>query len=83
MLEPDATVEALASFTGRAALSCYSRAEAEQLNVTIARSETIAGHVTPRWNTTVVCGFVDETTSVCWQYSPADGAFIKVGEWVT
>ena len=76
-------MEALASFTGSAALSCYSRAEAEKLDVTIGRSEAIHGHITPRWRTTVVCAFVDNTTSVCWQYSPADRVFVKVGEWVT
>ena len=76
-------MEALASFTGSAALSCYSRAVAEKLDVTIGRSEAIHGHITPRWRTTVVCAFVDNTTSVCWQYSPADRVFVKVGEWVT
>src|SRR5712692_10042505 len=43
VLEPDAPMVELASFTGRADLSCYSRAEANQLNVTIGRSATIHG----------------------------------------
>jgi hypothetical protein len=83
VLEADAPVMELASFTGTADLSCYSRAEADRLNVTISRSTTIHGQIAPRWNTTVVCGFVENTSAVCWQYSPADRAFVKVGEWVT
>ena len=83
VLETDATVVELAKFTRSADLSCYSRAEAEKLNDTIARSRTIQGQITPRWNTTVICTFVDDTTSVCWQYSPADNGFVKVGGWVT
>lgn len=83
VLETDGTVAELAAFTRRPDLSCYSRAEAERLNVSIARSATIQGEVSPRWNTAVVCAFVDETTAVCWQYSPVDRMFVKVGEWVT
>ncbi len=83
MLEPDSTVEDLAAFMPSADLSCYSRAEAEKLNIAISRSETIHGHITPRWSTTVVCGFVDETTATCWQYSPEDRLFVQVGGWVT
>ena len=83
VLASDATVVELASFTGGADLSCYSRVEAEQLGATIRGSLTIEGQVTPRWNTVVVCGLVDNTTSVCWQYSPDDGMFVQVGGWVT
>jgi hypothetical protein len=83
VLETDATVVELASFTRGADLSCYSRAEAEKLNVTIGRSDTIHGQVTPRWSTTVVCGFVDGTTAACWQYSPVESVFVEVGRWVT
>ena len=83
VLETDAMVVDLASNTGSADLSCYSRAEAEKLNVTIGRSLTIHGQITPRWNAAVVCAFVDNTTSVCWQYSPTEGVFVRVGEWVT
>jgi hypothetical protein len=39
--------------------------------------------VAPAFSTTVVCGFVEETSAVCWQYSPAARAFIKIGEWQT
>ena len=83
VLDTDATVTELALFKRAADLSCYSRGQAEKLDVTISRSETIQGHIAPRWNTTVVCGFIDETTAACWQYSPAGRTFVKVGEWVT
>jgi len=82
-LDPDGTVTELGPFTRRPDLSCYSRTEAEKLDVAIRQSATIHGSITPRWNTTVVCGFIDDTASVCWQYSPADRAFVRVGEWVT
>jgi hypothetical protein len=83
LLESDATVTELASFTRGADLSCYTRAEARKLDVVIGHSETIHGHITPRRSTAVVCAFVDDTTSVRWQYSPADVVFVKVGGWVT
>ena len=83
VLETDATVAELASFTRGAELSCYSRAEAEKLNVTIGQSDTIHGQITPRWSTTVVCGFVDGTMAVCWQHSPGERVFVEVGHWVT
>jgi hypothetical protein len=83
VLESDASVKELGLFTRGADLSCYSRAQAQQLSVAIGRSPTIQGQVTPRWNTAVICAFVDDTTSVCWQYSPDDGIYVKVGGWVT
>ena len=73
----------LAAFSGGADLSCYTPAEARRLNRTIASSETISGRVAPRWNTTVVCGFVEDTSAVCWQYSPSRREFVKIGEWTT
>ena len=83
VVESDALVTELASFTGGAELSCYTPAEARKLHRTIAQSETIQGRIIPRWRTTVVCGFVEDTRAVCWQYSPRDRRFVKVGEWVT
>ena len=83
VLESDASVRELAAFTGQPELSCYSRAEAEQLSVSIGRSLTIQGQISPRWDTAVVCAFVDDTAAVCWQYSPDDAAFVRVGGWVT
>jgi hypothetical protein len=83
VLDSNGSVVVLASFIGDADLSCYSPAEAQKLNSTIRSSSTIHGQVSPIWTTTVVCGFVDNTSSVCWQYSPTARAFVKVGEWVT
>jgi hypothetical protein len=83
VLEPDASVQELGAFTRAPDLSCYRRAEAEQLSVVIGRSPTIHGQISPRWNTAVICAFLDDTTSVCWQYSPDDGVFVKVGGWIT
>lgn len=83
VLDSDGRVTELGSFKRSADLSCYSRAQAVKLNSSIKQSDTIHGHIAPRWNTTVVCGFADDTTATCWQYSPVDRAFLKVGEWVT
>lgn len=66
-LDADGRPTALSEFNGRADLSCYTRAEAEKLERSIRQSETIHGQIAPRWNTTVVCGFTDNTTAHCWQ----------------
>ena len=71
------------SFSGGADLSCYTRAEALRLDRTIRQSETIHGRVVPRWNTAVACGFVENTTAVCWQFDPTQRAFVSVGGWTT
>lgn len=83
VLEADSSSVDLARFTRNADLSCYSRKEANELSASIARSTGIHGQITPRWNTSIVCAFVDDTTAVCWQYSPVDRAFVKVGGWIT
>jgi hypothetical protein len=83
VLDQDRTVVDLAPFSGGPDLACYSRAEADRLNATIGRSLTIHGEIAPRWNTTVVCGFVDNTTATCWQRSPTNGVFVRIGGWVT
>ena len=82
-LDSDGRVTELGPFQRGADLSCYSRAQAEALDVSIRESDTIHGSITPRWNSTVVCGFIDDTSARCWQYSPADRAFVRVGQWVT
>ena len=82
-LDSDGSVRELATFKRSPDLSCYSRAEAEKLDATLKETDTVHGRVTPRWTTTVVCGFIDDTAAVCWQYSPADRAFVQVGRWVT
>ena len=79
----DGRAETLAAYTGRPDLTCYTRREAEKLDVTIRSSETIEGSVTPRWDSTVICGFVRDTEAVCWQYSPQEKKFVRIGGWVT
>lgn len=83
VVERDGSSFELAPFKGRADLSCYTPAEARRLSASIAISETIKGKVNPRWPLTVICGFVEDTNAVCWQYSSAQKRFVKVGEWVT
>lgn len=82
-IEPDGRSSVLAPFRGTAELTCYTRADARRLDSTIRQSETIEGAVKPRWNTTVVCGFVDETSAICWQYSTVLRRFVQVGRWTT
>jgi hypothetical protein len=73
----------LAAFEGKPELSCYSRAQARDLHRDIQRSETLSGRIAPRFDTTIICGFVDATTATCWQYSPAERAYVEVGGWTT
>ena len=83
VLDADAVSHELARFSGGAGLSCYTRAEARRLDRTIRRSDTIHGRVAPRWNTTIVCGFVEDTIAVCWQFDPATRGFVTIGGWTT
>lgn len=83
VVESDATVVELGGFTGGADVSCYSPAEAQKMSDTIRQSDTVQGSITPQYSTTLVCAFIDDTSAVCWQYSPSKGAFVKVGSWVT
>ena len=83
VLHADGRTETLGAYTGRPDLTCYSRREAEKLDATIRSSETIEGSLTPKWDSTVVCGFVENTRAVCWQFSPNDRAFVVVGGWTT
>jgi hypothetical protein len=83
VLGDDATVVELAPFAEAPELACYTPAEARKLNQSIGSSATISGGVAPAFTTTVVCAFVEETSAVCWQYSPKARAFVKVGEWQT
>jgi hypothetical protein len=82
-VHPDARTTDLASFTGEPDLACYTPADARRLDRTLRQSATIEGRVLPRWNTTVICAFVEETTASCWQHSPQDRAFVKIGGWTT
>jgi hypothetical protein len=83
VLDGDGEVVELAAFKGGADVSCYTPAEARKLGESIRLSDTISGHIVPKFATTVICAFVEDTEAVCWQYSPAAGAFVKIGEWQT
>ena len=79
----DRRIVTLADVSGRSDLTCYSRADAEKLNATIRSSATIDRSVTPKWGSTVICGFVRDTEAVCWQYSSQEKKFVRIGGWVT
>lgn len=72
----------LATFTGSPELACYTMSEAVSLHETISSSEAIDGSIEPIWSTDVVCGFVDDVEAICWQYSPAERGFVRVGGWI-
>jgi hypothetical protein len=82
-LHADGAMQEIIPFSRRGEVSCYTRTEALELHATIQKSETTRGSIEPRFDTTVVCGFVDDTTATCWQYSPAARDFVKVGQWMT
>jgi hypothetical protein len=73
----------LAAFQGAGELACYTSQQARDLNRTIRQSATIEGGVQPRSDATVVCAFTEHTSAVCWQYSPGDRGYVKVGGWST
>jgi hypothetical protein len=83
LVEADGTRFDLSTFKGGPDLSCYTPGKARRLNAAIARSETIQGKIAPRWSTTVVCGFLEDTSATCWQYSPQKRQFVVVGGWTT
>ena len=82
-LHPDGVMQEIIPFSGEGQVSCYPPAEALKLHATMQKSDTIHGSIAPRFDTTVVCVFVDDTTATCWQYSPAVRDFVKVGQWTT
>jgi hypothetical protein len=82
-LDADGTMMELMWFNGPEDLRCYTRAEAEKLDESLKQSDIIHGSVRPRFDSTVVCGFVEDTSAVCWQYSPAERDFVVVGKWMT
>ena len=83
VIDMSGTLVELAPFSGSADLSCYTPAEIRALDRSMRQSETIHGQVVAVAGTTVACGFVDNTTAICWQYSAAHRRFLKVGQWVT
>jgi len=72
----------LAPFTDKPDLSCYSRTQARRVHRELGRSG-LSGRIAPRFDTTVICGFVDSTTATCWQYSPTERMYVEVGGWTT
>jgi hypothetical protein len=73
----------LATFSGPGELSCHTPQAARDLELSIRQSVTIEGGVEPRGDATVVCGFTDHTSAVCWQYSPVEDIYMQVGRWST
>jgi hypothetical protein len=82
-VHPDATMQEIIPFSHTGELSCYTSVQALKLHDTIQKSRTLYGSLEPRFDSTVVCTFVDDTTATCWQYSPAARDFVKVGQWRT
>lgn len=82
-LHPDGVMQEIIPFSRRGEVSCHTRADAAKLNATLQQSATVRVSIEPRFDTTVVCAFVDDTTATCWQYSPVERDFVKVGQWTT
>jgi len=83
VVQDDGRVHELAEYSGKADLSCYSVTEADRLNATIARSDTMNGRVVAEWDGTVVCGFIEPTIAVCWQFAQEQRRFVRIGGWTT
>lgn len=79
----DAHSSELAAFSGAADLACNTPAAARELDRAIAASATVQGRIQPMGSATVVCGFVAQTSAVCWQYSVRLRTFAQVGHWTT
>lgn len=82
-VQKDGHVHELAEYAGKADLSCYTVREADRLNANIARSDTMNGRVVAEWDGTVVCGFIEPTIAVCWQYAQERRQFVRIGGWTT
>jgi hypothetical protein len=82
-VDADGNVSPLAAFAGPPDLACYTRTAAEDLHRSIKKSNTIEGEIVPRFDSTVVCGFIDATSARCWQFAPQTRTFVVVGGWVT
>ena len=83
VVQDDAGLHELTTYSGKPDLACYSVREADRLNATIATSDTINGRVTAEWDGTVVCGFIEPTMAVCWQFAPEQKRFVRIGGWTT
>jgi len=73
----------LARYADGAEVSCFTRAEAQDLSKTLANMKAVHGSIRPRFDTTVVCAFLSNSEAACWQCSPAGRAFVRSGGWVT
>jgi hypothetical protein len=83
VVQDDGGVHELATYAGQPDLSCYTVAEADRLTASIARSDTINGRVTAEWDGLAVCGFIEATIAVCWQFAPEQRRFVRIGGWTT
>jgi len=83
VLAPDGSVTPLLPYSGDVDLSCYPRERADELSAAIETSDTIEGQLAARWDSTVICAFVESTQAVCWQFDPAVTRFVEVGRWRT
>ncbi|MGE3473949.1 MAG: hypothetical protein AB7O28_26650 [Vicinamibacterales bacterium] len=75
--------EPLAEFSGAPDLACHTPRDADRLNDAIAKSDTMNGRITAEWDGHVVCGFIEPTVAVCWQYAPEQRRFVRIGGWTT
>jgi hypothetical protein len=83
VVQDDGTRYELDVYSGKPDLACYTISEADRLNASIARSETINGRITAEWDGHVVCGFIEPTIAVCWQFAPEQRRFVRIGGWTT
>lgn len=83
VLDPDGSVTPLAPYAGTADVSCYPRERADEVGAAMKASDTVTGQLAPRWNSTVICAFVQETEAACWQFDPGGKRFVEVGRWRT
>jgi hypothetical protein len=79
----DGSHDQLSEFSGKPDLSCYTVTEADRLNASIAKSDTINGRVVAEWDGAVVCGFIEPTIAVCWQFAQEQKRFVRIGGWTT
>jgi hypothetical protein len=83
VVQDDGRVHELTEYSGKPDLSCYSVTEADRLNASIAKSNTLNGRVVAEWDGTVVCGFIEPTIAVCWQFAQEQRRFVRIGGWTT
>jgi hypothetical protein len=83
VVQDDGTRYELDVYSDKPDLACYTITEADRLNATIARSDTINGRITAEWDGHVVCGFIEPTIAVCWQFAPEQRRFVRIGGWTT